>query len=75
LLLDGSEISIDDLLEKYFFNKEHHYTSCSVIFTKLHNNTIEQYSIVNEEQTKYNTEKLDETDKPSQQDSIKKSYE
>src|SRR4051794_12475533 len=46
---DGSELDISMLLEKYFFNDGHH-TSCSVIFTKLHNNTIEQYSMI--EQTK-----------------------
>jgi len=52
---DGSELSIEDLIEKYFFNRNY-YTSCAVIFTKLHNNSIEQYSMVEEEQTKDNEE-------------------
>ena len=40
-----------DLLEQYSFNSEH-LTSCSVILQKFYNNTIEHYSIVNDEQTK-----------------------
>ena len=38
--IDGPEVSVDNLLEKYLFS-EIHYTSCSVILTKLHNDTIE----------------------------------
>ena len=71
----GSDLSLTKLLEKYFFSKEHYYTSCSVVFTKLHNNSIERYSIV-EEQTKDNEEKigkLDEANELSQQEKIKKS--
>ena len=49
--IDKLEISIDILLEKYFFNKEYYYASCSVILTKSYNNTIEHYSI-SDEQTK-----------------------
>ena len=75
--IDGSEINIDNLLKKYFFNKEYH-TSCAVILTRFHNNTIEQYSIV-EGQTKdsviENIEKLNEAEELSQQETIKKSYE
>jgi hypothetical protein len=37
--IDGSELSIDDLLEKYFFSTGYR-TSCSIILTKLHNNGI-----------------------------------
>jgi hypothetical protein len=48
---DDSELSIDDLLEKYFFSAEHP-TSCSVILQKFYNNTIEHYSIVDDDQTK-----------------------
>jgi hypothetical protein len=76
--IDGSELSLDSLLEKYYFN-ENYYTSCSVVFTKLHNNSIEQYSIVDDEQAKdserENTEKLNEAEELSQQEAIKKSYE
>ncbi len=50
--IDGSELSIEDLLKKYFFNSKHH-TSCSVILQKSYNNTIEHYSII-DEQTKDN---------------------
>jgi hypothetical protein len=75
--VDGAEISINDLLERYFFN-ETYYTSCAVVLTKYHNNSIEQYSMV-EEQTKdviiENLEKLDEENEISKQEAIKKSYE
>jgi hypothetical protein len=45
--IDGSGLSLSELLEKYFFNKIHH-TSCSVVLQKFHNSTIEHYSIVND---------------------------
>ncbi len=51
--IDGSDLSISELLEKYFFNLNHHHTSCSVILQKSYNNTIEHYSII-DEQTKTN---------------------
>ena len=38
--IDGAELSINRLLEKYFFSKEY-YTSFAVILTKFHNNSIE----------------------------------
>jgi hypothetical protein len=44
--IDGSEIDIDELLKKYYFNSNHHYTACSVILQKFYNNTIEYYSII-----------------------------
>ena len=44
MLLDGLELSIDELLDKYFFSENHH-TSCSVIETKYYNNVIEESSI------------------------------
>jgi hypothetical protein len=44
-LLDGLELSIDELLDKYFFNENPH-TSCAVIETKYYNNIIEEGSIV-----------------------------
>ena len=47
--IDCSELSIDYLLEKRFFS-ENHYTSCSVILQKLHNNTIEHYSMFEDKQ-------------------------
>jgi hypothetical protein len=47
--IDGSELSISDLLERYFFS-DIHPSSCSVILQKFHNNTIEHYSIVDGEQ-------------------------
>jgi len=43
--IDGSELSISNLIEKYFFS-DIHPSSCSVILQKFHNNTIEHYSIV-----------------------------
>jgi hypothetical protein len=61
--IDGAELSINRLLEKYFFSKEYH-TSCSVIFTKFHNNSIEQYSMIDDKQAKANSHlKKDITDK------------
>jgi hypothetical protein len=47
--IDGLEISLSDLLNRYFFNKEYYHTSYSVILTKLYNNTIEHYSIIDEQ--------------------------
>ena len=38
--IDGSEISLTDLLERYFFNKNHH-TSCSVVLTMFLNFLLE----------------------------------
>ncbi len=32
--VDGSEISLDNLFEKYFFNEKYH-TLCSVFVTKI----------------------------------------
>ena len=49
---DGSELETQDLLEKYFFNKEYYHTSCAVVLTEFHNNSIEQYSILEDKQTK-----------------------
>ena len=76
--IDGAEIPLTDLLKRYFFSENHH-TSCSVILTKFHNNSIEQYYMVDDEQTKdseiENTENFDEANEQSQQDAIKKSYE
>jgi hypothetical protein len=43
--VNGSDISVDDLLERYFFSENHH-TSCSAIETKGYNNIIEESSIV-----------------------------
>jgi len=43
--IDGSEMSLTDLLEIYFFSENHH-TSCSIIETKHYNNYIEESSIV-----------------------------
>ena len=61
--IDGSEISIDILLEKYFFSKGY-YTSCSVVLQKSYNNSIEESSI-DDRQTEANeeeTEKLKESE-------------
>ena len=44
--IDGYELTLDDLLEKYFFSSKYH-TSCSVVLTKSHNNIIEECSIDN----------------------------
>ncbi len=44
--IDGSEIELEGLLEKYFFNSNQHHTACSVILTRSYNNTIEHYSIL-----------------------------
>ena len=43
--IDGSEITLTDLLDRYFFI-ENPYTSCSVIETKYYNHVIEESSIV-----------------------------
>ena len=43
--IDGSELSISNLIERYFFSENHHI-SCSVIETKYYNNIIEESSIV-----------------------------
>jgi hypothetical protein len=43
--IDASEISLTDLLERYFFSENHH-TSCSVIETKYYDNIIEEISII-----------------------------
>jgi len=43
--IDGSKISINDLLDRYFCSENHH-TSCSVIETKCYNNILEESSIV-----------------------------
>jgi len=52
--IDGSEISLTDLLDRYYFSENHH-TSYSVIETKFHNNTIKHYSIIVDEQVKGNS--------------------
>ena len=74
--VDGSELETQNLLERYFFNKEYYHTSCAVVFTKFHNNSIEYYSM--SEQTKdseiENTENFDEANELSQQEAPKKSY-
>jgi len=71
---DDSEITLTDLLERYFFS-ENHYPSCSVIETKLYNNVIEESSMA--EQIKDSKmENLDEENELfHQQEAIKKSYE
>ena len=46
--IDGTEISIEELLDRYFFSGNHH-TSCSVIETKSYNNVVEESSIVKED--------------------------
>jgi hypothetical protein len=53
--IDGTEISLADLLDKYFFSENYH-TSCSVIETKYYNNVIEESSIVQDKQSKDNDE-------------------
>ncbi len=68
--IDRSELSLDDLIEKYFFNQIHH-TSCSVIFTKSYNNTIEHYSIPYE-QMEYNIENEDEKKEQFAADEVNK---
>ena len=50
--IDGTELDTQDLLERYFFNKEYYHTSCAVVLTESHNNSIEQYSILEDKQTK-----------------------
>src|SRR3954453_18998206 len=47
--IDGSEISLSDLLNRYFFNEKHHHTSCSVIETKGYNNIIQDSYMVYEQ--------------------------
>jgi hypothetical protein len=75
--IDGKEISLFELLDKYFFSENHH-TSCSVIETKYYNNVIEECPI-DDGQTKgvviENIENLDEANELSQLETIKKSYE
>ena len=62
--IDGTEISLTDLLDRYFFSVNHH-TSCSVVLQKFHNNTIEHHSILEDTQIQNNevqekkSEKLD----------------
>jgi len=73
LLLDGLELSIDELLDKYFFSENHH-TSCSVIETKYYNHVIEESSIVKQIKDS-EIENLDEAKELFQQKAKKKSYE
>ena len=47
--IDGSELSVSELLKRYFFSENHH-TSCSVIETKFYNNTIKESSIATNKQ-------------------------
>jgi len=72
--IDSSDISLNDLLERYFFSENHH-TSCSVIENKYYKNVIEESSIV--EQVKDGEiENLDEENELfHQQEAIKKSYQ
>ena len=72
--IDGSEITLTDLLDRYFFI-ENPYTSCSVIETKYYKNIIEESSIV--EQIKDSEiENLDEENELfHHQESLKKSYQ
>jgi len=72
--IDGTELSISDLLDRYFFSENHH-TSCSVIENKYYKNVIEESSIV--EQVKDGEiENLDEENELfHQQEAIKKSYQ
>jgi hypothetical protein len=60
--IDGSEISVDNLLEKYFFSTEHP-TSCSVVLQKYHNDSIEHYSIIGEQTKDDSNQVKDTTDK------------
>jgi hypothetical protein len=54
--IDGSEITIEDLIEKYFFNEKYH-TICSVVLVKPSNNHArEDESSTMERQTKDNQE-------------------
>ncbi len=46
--IDGSEISLTELLDRYYFSVVYH-TSCSVIEIKYYNNVIEKSSIVDEQ--------------------------
>ena len=71
--IDGTEISLTDVLERYFFSENHH-TSCSVIETKNYKNVIEESSII--EQIKDSEiENLDEENELFHQEATKKSYE
>jgi ribosomal protein S25 len=63
--IDGSEISLTDLLEIFFLN-ENHYTSCSVIKTKYYNNDIDESSIV-DEKSEVVTEEDNDIEQPSNQ--------
>jgi hypothetical protein len=70
--IDGTEISLTDLLDRYFFSVNHP-TSCSVIETKLYNNKVEESSMV--KQIKGGEiNNLNEANELSQQKAIKKSY-
>lgn len=72
IYINGTELSIDNLLQKYFFNLQHHHTACSVILTKSYNNTIEHYSICDITNSVIEKiENLDEVDEPSHQEAIK----
>ena len=56
------ELSIPDLLEKYFSNSEY-YTSRSVILTNSYNNIIEYYSISDEQ---IDDSKKEDTESPAE---------
>jgi hypothetical protein len=71
--IDGSEITLTDLLDRYFFS-ENPYTSCSVIETKYYNHVIEESSIVKQIKDS-EIENLDEAKELFQQKAKKKSYE
>ena len=58
--IDGSEITIEDLIEKYYFNEKYH-TLCSVVLVKpSNNNATEDESSTIERQTKDNQENENE---------------
>jgi hypothetical protein len=59
--IGGSDLALDELIEKYYFNSKH-LTSCSVILTKSYNNTIKYYSI--DTQTKDKEENEDKEQDP-----------
>ena len=72
--IDGSEITLTDLLDRYFFS-ENPYTSCSVIETKYYNHVIEESSIVKQIKDS-EIENLDEENELfHHQESLKKSYQ
>jgi hexokinase len=70
--IDGSEITLTDLLDRYFFS-ENPYTSCSVIETKYYNHVIEESSIV-EQIEDSEIENLDEAKELFQQKAKKKNH-